>query len=131
MNLYYLDIYDIFQIHEDVIQDAGGGQGVRDKAGIESAIVAPKSVYFGLELYPTIAGKAAVLCYELITQHPFIDGNKRVGHSAMLHFLRINDHVLGGDDDEHEEIILNLADGKLTIEEFTKWVEIQIIPLNI
>lgn len=127
--IWYLDRSDILQIHLDVIEDSGGGSGIRTEAGIESAVVAPQTVYFGQELYPTITAKAAIICFEIITQHPFIDGNKRIGHAAMAYFLRMNDHILLADDDEQEKIVLSLAEGKMNLEELTDWVEKNISKL--
>lgn len=129
MRIFYLNYKDIIQIHEDAIVDSGGGRGIREIAGIESAIVAPQSNYFGHERYPTIAEKAAVLCFELVTQHPFIDGNKRVGHSAMANFLHMNGYILDADDDEQETIILKLAASESNLEIFTDWVKSKVQPL--
>ena len=130
MRIFYLTRKDIIQIHEDAILDSGGGNGMRDGAGIESAIAAPQTVYFGQEQYPSIAAKAAILCFELVTQHPFIDGNKRVGHSAMANFLYMNGHIIDADDDEQETIILRVAAGEMTKESFTEWVQSKIKPVE-
>lgn len=127
--IWYLDRSDILQIHLDVIEDSGGGSGIRTEAGIESAVIAPQTVYFGQELYPAITAKAAIVCFEIITQHPFIDGNKRVGHAAMAYFLRMNDYILLADDDEQEKIVLSLAEGNMNLEELTSWVEKNISKL--
>jgi death-on-curing protein len=130
MRIFYLTRKDIIQIHEDAILDSGGGNGMRDGAGIESAIAAPQTVYFGQEQYPSIADKAAILCFELVTQHPFIDGNKRVGHSAMANFLYMNGHIIDADDDEQEFTILRVAAGEMTKESFTEWVQSKIKPVE-
>ncbi|MBX2889697.1 MAG: type II toxin-antitoxin system death-on-curing family toxin [Saprospiraceae bacterium] len=103
---------------------------MRDEAGIESAIAAPQAMYFGQEQYPTIAEKAAILCFELVTQHPFIDGNKRVGHGAMAHFLHMNGYIIDADDDEQEAVILKVAAGDMDKEPFTEWLKIKIKPLE-
>ncbi|MEQ1746270.1 MAG: type II toxin-antitoxin system death-on-curing family toxin [Saprospiraceae bacterium] len=131
MRFFYLTRKDILQIHDDAIVDSGGGSGLRNEAGIESAIAAPQTVYFGQEQYPTIADKAAVLCFELVTQHPFIDGNKRVGHSAMANFLYMNGYTIDETDDEQESIILRVAAGEMTKEAFTEWVTAKIIPVDL
>ncbi len=124
--VFYLSYEDIIQIHADVVDDSGGGTGVRLEAGIHSAIVAPRVVYYGAELYPTIAEKGAIICFELVTQHPFVDGNKRVGHSAMAHFLFMNGYIIDANDEEQEEIILALAAGEIDKETFTNWVKTKI-----
>jgi death-on-curing protein len=129
MRIFYLTRKDIIQIHEDAILDSGGGNGMRNGAGIESAIAAPQTVYFGQEQYPSIAAKAAILCFELVTQHPFIDGSKRVGHSAMANFLYMNGHIIDANDDEQETIILHVAAGEMTKESSTEWVQSKIKPV--
>ncbi len=130
MRIFYLTRKDILQIHEDAIVDSGGGYGMRDETGIESAIAAPQAMYFGQEQYPTIAEKAAILCFELVMQHPFIDGNKRVGHGAMVNFLYMNTYIIDADDDEQESIILQVAAGEMDKETFTDWVKSRIKPLE-
>lgn len=125
----YLTIEDILQIHQDVIEDSGGGTGIRDSAGIESAVANPQMDLFGSELYPTIAEKAAILCFTVVEMHPFVDGNKRAGHSAMVHFLFMNGYILDADDNEQEKVILDLAAGQLEKEPFTAWVKTRIKPL--
>ena len=128
MKIYYLGWREILQIHQDAIEDSGGGQGMRDESGIHSAIAAPQINYFGHERYPTLAEKAAAMCLELVTQHPFIDGNKRVGHAAMAQFLHMNGYILDADDDEQEAVILKLAAGELDQTDFFDWVKKVLMP---
>lgn len=129
MKLFFLSFLDILYIHNDVIADTGGAKGIRDKAGIESAVALQQAIFFGQELYPTVAEKSAMLCFELVTQHPFIDGNKRVGHGAMIDFLHMNGFILEADDDEQYEIIIKLASGELEKDTFINWVQSKIAPL--
>ncbi len=76
----------------------------------------------GEDLYPTLAEKSAALGFSLINNHAFVDGNKRVGHAAILLFLELNNHTLTGGIDEHEKTILAVAESKMGREEFTEWV---------
>ena len=76
----------------------------------------------GAELYPTLAEKAAALCFSLIMNHPFVDGNKRIGHAAMETFLMMNGFELTADVDDSESVILRLAAGELERLPFTEWV---------
>jgi death-on-curing protein len=64
-------------------------------------------------LYPDLASKAAALCHSLVMNHPFVDGNKRVGHAAMETFLMLNGYEVDADTDEQERIILDMAAGRL------------------
>ena len=78
--------------------------------------------YAGSELYPTLLEKAATLCYSLVLNHPFVDGNKRVGHAAMETFLMVNGFELNAGVDESEATILMLAAGEIERDDFTAWV---------
>jgi death-on-curing protein len=71
----------------------------------------------GNELYPTIQTKAAALCFSLVKNHPFVDGNKRVGHAAMETFLVVNGWELAAGTDDAEQTILSLAAGSLEREQ--------------
>ena len=84
----------------------------------------------GAELYPTLAGKAAALCFSLIMNHPFVDGNKRIGHAAMETFLMMNGFELTADVDDSESVILRLAAGELERLPFTAWVVQHVIEIE-
>ena len=78
----YLTIAEVLTLHRMVIFRSGGSTGIRDMPGLESAIAQPQGAFQGSEHYPSVAGKATALCFSLIRNHPFVDGNKRVGHAA-------------------------------------------------
>ena len=96
--------------------------GVRDLGALESALAQPRATFGGQDLYPDVVSKAAALCFSLVLNHPFLDGNKRVGHASMETFLLLNGHELYADILEQEQIILDLAAGKLSREQFANWV---------
>ena len=81
----------------------------------------------GNDLYLTIGEKAAALGYALIQNHPFLDGNKRIGHAAMELFLVINGFELMADVDEAEKVILDVASGAMSRHDFSAWVEDKIV----
>lgn len=118
----YLTLNEILTLHERIAADSGGGIGVRDLGLLESAIAQPKQSFGGSELYPEIHQKAAALGFSLISNHPFVDGNKRVGHAALETFLILNGWELVGEMIEHERTVLAVAAGDLSREEFTEWV---------
>jgi death-on-curing protein len=118
----YLTLNEILTLHERIAADSGGGIGVRDLGLLESAIAQPKQSFGGTELYPEIHQKAAALGFSLISNHPFVDGNKRVGHAALETFLILNGRELVGDMSEHERIVLAAASGELSREAFAEWV---------
>ena len=118
----YLTLNEILTLHERIAADSGGGIGVRDLGLLESAIAQPKQSFGGSELYPEIHQKAAALGFSLISNHPFVDGNKRVGHAALETFLILNGWELVAEMVEHERTVLAVASGDLNREEFTEWV---------
>lgn len=81
----------------------------------------------GEDLYPSLVEKAATLGYSLINNHPFVDGNKRVGHAAMEVFLILNGLEIVESVDEQERVILQLASGELDRAQFVNWLEGRII----
>jgi death on curing protein len=82
----FLSLDDVRSLHARLIAVSGGSDGLRDLGGLESAIAQPRMTFGGVDLYPTVVEKAAALCFSLVMNHPFIDGNKRVGHAAMETF---------------------------------------------
>lgn len=107
-----LSLDDVLQIHFKVVKATGGTQGIREMALLESAIASPNHSFFGNDLYYTIQRKAARLCYSLIQNHAFLDGNKRVGVLAMLVLLDINGVSLKVTDAELSTLGWNIANGK-------------------
>ena len=81
----------------------------------------------GVDLYPTLVDKVAALGFSLIKNHPFVDGNKRVGHAAMEMMLQFNGHEIAASVDEQEKIILALAAGQMDREPFTEWLRAHVV----
>jgi death-on-curing protein len=80
----------------------------------------------GDELYPSLIDKAAALCFSLVMNHPFVDGNKRIGHAAMETFLILNGHELVANVDDAESLFLKLAAGDVERVEFVAWVSVNL-----
>ena len=80
----------ILLLHNQLTAETGGISGLRDEGLLESAIIAPFQTFDGMDMYPTLQQEAARLCFGLVKNHPFIDGNKRIGTHAMLVFLALN-----------------------------------------
>jgi len=97
---------------------------------LESALAQPRQAFGDQDLYPTLAGKATALGFTLIANHPFVDGNKRVGHAAVEAMLMLNGMKLGADIDDAESEILAVASGERRREEFQRWIEKHVVPLN-
>lgn len=118
----YLSLPEVFDLHERIIATSGGTKGIRDLRLLESAVNQPRSTFNQSDLYPDVASKAAALCYSIIMNHAFIDGNKRLGHAVMETFLILNGFEIDANVDEQERIILDVAAGKLRREDFTSWL---------
>ncbi|MDR1116758.1 MAG: type II toxin-antitoxin system death-on-curing family toxin [Oscillospiraceae bacterium] len=108
-----LSVGQVVVLHEILIKYSGGADGIRDVGLLESALAAPFSSFGGVSVYPTLQSKAARLAFGIIKNHPFVDGNKRVGILAMISFLEINGVKLNCTDDELIKIGLGLADGTI------------------
>ena len=80
----------ILLLHEQLLQEFGGTPGVRDEGLLDSALAAPFQTFDGQSLYPSVQAKAAQLGFGLVCNHPFVDGNKRIGTHVMLVFLALN-----------------------------------------
>lgn len=118
----YLSLQEIVELHRRVVEQSGGSSGIRDVGALESASAQPLQTFAGEDLYKGVVTKAAALGFFLATNHPFVDGNKRVAHAALEVTLRLNSLEIIASVPEQEEVMLALADGKLTREEFTRWV---------
>jgi len=123
----YLTLGDLIELHRRIIERSGGAIGVRDLGMAESALAQPSMAFGGVDLYPTLDAKAAALGFSLVMNHPFIDGNKRIGHAAMETFLVLNGFEIDAGVDDSEAVILRLAAGGLERQQFTSWVAEHVI----
>lgn len=112
----------ILLLHTQLIRQSGGTNGVRDEGMLDSAISQPLQTFDNMELYPGIVNKAVRLGYGLITNHPFVDGNKRIGTHAMLVTLDINGIELQYQDEDLIQLILKIASGKADDRVLRTWV---------
>lgn len=122
----FLTVDEVIKLQQDLIAEAGGLSGLRDRGGLESAVAQPQMTFGGVDRYPELADKAAALAFSLVLNHSFLDGNKRIGHAAMEAFLVMNGYEVQAGVDEQEQVILNVAAGSMTREEFTDWVRTHI-----
>jgi death-on-curing protein len=124
----YLTFAEVLELHQSVLERWGGAGGIRDINALESALAQPRQSFSDADLYPDLPSKAAALCFSLVLNHPFIDGNKRIGHAAMEVFLLVNGYELRAPVDEQERIALDLAAGQLSRDAFLEWVKHHISP---
>lgn len=106
---------------------SSGAVGVRDLNGLRSAVAQPHMTFDGKDLYPGTAEKAAALGFSVIKNHPFLDGNKRVGHAAMETFLLLNGFEIDASVEDQEKVILGVASGAVERRELVDWLHNHII----
>ena len=112
----------VLLLHKFIAEETGGSIGVRDEALLESALEAAFAGFGDKEFYPTKEEKGARLGYTLISNHAFVDGNKRIGMYVMLTFLEVNGIHMDCTNEEVTEMGLGLADGSVCYEELLDWV---------
>lgn len=112
----------VLLLHRLTAESTGGSLGVRDEALLESALENAFSGFGDREFYPTKEEKGARLGYSLISNHAFVDGNKRIGVYVMLTFLEVNGIRLNYTDEDVVRIGLSVADGSMSYEELLGWV---------
>ena len=113
----------ILLLHSALIAESGGSDGIRDEGLLDSAVNTPFQTFSGQDLYPTVFEKSVRLGFGLIRNHPFIDGNKRIGTHAMLVFLNLNSITLSYEDDELISTILSVASGEMDADGLLKWIQ--------
>lgn len=118
----YVTLAEVVDLHRRLLQVTGGAPGIRDLGALESAVAQPKATFGGADLYPTLVEKAAALCLSLVLGHPFVDGNKRVGHAAMETFLVLNGAEIEARVDDQERLMLDLAAGTIGRSQLTDWL---------
>ena len=125
----YLTLGEVVELHRRVLQAGGGAPGIRDLGALDSAVAQPKATFGGVDLYPTVVEKATALCFSLVQNHPFVDGNKRVGHAAMETFLVLNGTEIAAAVDDQERLMLDLAAGRIDRVHLTDWLRHHLRPL--
>ena len=119
----YINAEEILLIHYQLIERYGGSHGVRDLERIKSVQNAPAQHVFGQEQYPSMFEKAAIYARNIITDHPFIDGNKRTGITTAAMFLKKNGFKPKAKTGEFEKIAIEIAVNKLELQVIADWLE--------
>lgn len=113
----------ILLLQQDLIEQTGGTAGLRDEGLLESALFTPFQSFDGNDMFPSLQQKAARLGFGLVQNHPFVDGNKRIGAHAMLVFLALNGVELAYTQQELSGMILDVAAGKQSFEDIVVWIQ--------
>lgn len=109
----HLTVMQVHAIHDAVIEAYGGSPGIRDANLLESAVNAPQATAFGASPFVDLIEVAAAYLFYLCRNHPFLDGNKRVGMTAAIVFLRLNGIRPTPDSDDWETLVLDVAASRI------------------
>ena len=129
MNWQYLEIDEVYLIHQIIIKRAGAKASVRDFALLHSAVERPKATYHGQDLYPNVFTKAAALLQSLCRNHPFTDGNKRTSWAATHRFLWLNGYHLKANRKDAVGFMLWIDSSKPEVKEIAAWLKRNSKPL--
>ncbi|MEX2288288.1 MAG: type II toxin-antitoxin system death-on-curing family toxin [Planctomycetaceae bacterium] len=108
----FLTLAEVMAIHRDQIRRYGGASGVRDDGLLQSAVAVPRATFGGHYLHSDLYEMAAAYLYHLVSNHPFVDGNKRVGAVAADVFLALNNVRLVATQESYFEFVISVASGK-------------------
>ena len=106
-----------------IVEATGGSDGIHDFGLLDSALESAYATFDGKELFPTKEEKAARIGVGLVSNHAFVDGNKRIGMYVLLTFLEVNGIPLEATDEEVVDVGLRLAEGKMQYEELLQWIK--------
>ena len=126
----YLSPAQVVELQYELLAAFGGLGGIRDRGSLEASIARPAMTFGGEDLYPDLAAKAAALLHSLVLNHPFVDGNKRVGAAAAELMLELNGIALAASDHELENITLATARGEMSAEALAIWFRQRCRPLE-
>ena len=123
MEIAFLTLVEVVAIHQDQIRRYGGAVGVRDWGLLKSAVAMPAAMFGGQFLHGELTEMAAAYLFHLVSNHPFIDGNKRVGAVAADVFLALNGWELTANEDAYADLVISVAaskTGKSEVAEFIR-----------
>ncbi|KEH96807.1 type II toxin-antitoxin system death-on-curing family toxin [Clostridium botulinum] len=118
----YISVEYILKLHTKLILATGGSDGIRDIDLLKSALQNSKATFGGIDLYPSIQEKCSSICYSIINNHAFIDGNKRIGLYVMLILLEYNNIKLEYSQNELVELGLGIAKGEINQQSLIVWI---------
>ncbi len=116
----FLTVEEVLYLHRRLIEDMGGESGLLNPGALESAVAQPAMTAFGQLLHPTLVDQAAAYLFHLTANHPFCDGNKRIGMHAALAFLDTNHATILGTPEDWYTLTMGVATGTLTKRELTR-----------
>jgi len=118
-----IDYQEVLEIHQVLIREFGGSQGVIDENGLKSALERPFSGFGETEFYPSPEEKAGSILESVVKNHPFIDGNKRTGYVLMRLVLMNFGKDIQATQDEKYDFVITVASGQLDFQEIVTWIK--------
>ena len=119
----YLDISEVYEIHQGIIEMTTGKAGVRNFALLHSAVERPKATFDGQDLYPTLWAKAAGLLHSICMNHAFTDGNKRTAWGSTKRFLWLNGYHLRAERKAGADFMVRLDNEKPSLADIASWLK--------
>ncbi len=123
----FLTLEDVLELHAGQINSYGGSEALRSTDLLQSAIAQPEVTFDGQFLHTDIFHMAAAYLFHLVQNHPFIDGNKRIGLEAALVFLELNGHSIEADDEQLVELVLGVAQGQIDKTQIAQFFRIHAV----
>ncbi len=117
-----IEVSEVEKIHDILIDRFGGAKGIRDKGILESAIGRPFQTFDGKDLYPDPVDKAAAIFESIVSNHPFVDGNKRTAYVLLRLILKRNQLDINVDQDVKYDFVIKAAKGELTFDKIREWI---------
>lgn len=132
----FLALDEVRAVHADQIDRYGGSHGIRDEGLLRSALAQPEAEFDGAYLHDSISAMAAAYLFHLVKNHPFVDGNKRIGTACATVFLELNGYTLDSVLDEtdasgkteFETVVLAVAEGRTSKDALKQWIESVLLP---
>lgn len=126
----FLELEQAIELHQSQLDLHGGSAGLRDEGLLRSALSQPEASFGGKWLYANLYEMASAYLFSLVSNHPFVDGNKRVGAVAAVVFLRMNGIVMESDQDAYADLVLAVAAGKAARDDVVTFLRTHSRPLD-
>jgi death-on-curing protein len=117
-----ISLEGIIEIHSILIERFGGMKGIRDLSALKSCLERPLQTFDQRDLYPTPIDKAAAIVESFVKNHPFNDGNKRIGYVSMRLFLMQENLDINADEEDKYQFVIGIADGSLEFDQIKAWI---------
>jgi death-on-curing protein len=130
MSIRFLSLENVLRIHTRQIHRFGGQDGLRDEKLLESALAQPQMTFGGEFLHPSIYEMAGGYMFHLVMNHPFLDGNKRIGTAAALAFIEANGHTFSATPETLTDFAWKVAAGEIDKSEVIQFFKDWVVPVT-